>query len=363
MLGTNHLVHHVWLWLSFGSPATAWGLLVLGVAIICWALAYGKKPAPLIPGRFVKPALWLGLLGLPLLHLVTVLFFQHTLSSGEGMEHALAVHYSELIDGELARRGLPALDLSAAASDAERLRLAGKQLVEKGLPARDLVITGSRLSSADSAVNALPSDLYFYLPRRGANAAANPDAAAPPLGPRGVALGRRPDLLLDVVLGSGSIFPVFPSRALPGFPTAAAEVELVDGGFAHNSPIEAAVLWGATHIILIEASPPVRQERTSFATNAIASFNHLYEQSQLLDARARGKVAIFTLAPSPPHLCVLDFADILIEDSIARGYADALGRSAGVSDPAPTAAGRFRKELGEPVFVDLLPELKKNLKP
>jgi hypothetical protein len=135
-------------------------------------------------------------------------------------------------------------------------------------------------------------------------------------------------------------------------------MELVDGGFAHNSPIEAAVLWGATHVILIEASPQVRQERTNFATNAIASFNHLYEQSQLLDARARGKVAIFTLSPGPPHLCVLDFADNLIEDSIARGYADANGRS---TDDMPSAlaprrspgVARFRKEHGEPVFTDL----------
>jgi hypothetical protein len=134
-------------------------------------------------------------------------------------------------------------------------------------------------------------------------------------------------------------------------------MELVDGGFAHNSPIEAAVLWGATHIILIEASPQVRLERTNFATNAMASFTHLYEQSQLLDARARGKVAIFTLAPRPPHVCVLDFADNLIEDSIARGYNDALGLSVDEFGDAKagqtTSGGRFRKELGEPVFVDL----------
>jgi hypothetical protein len=314
--------------------------------------------ALVIPGRFVRPALWLGLIGLPLLHVVTVFFFQHTLSGGEGMERALATHYPELIDGELARRALPKLDLSTASSDAERLRLAGKQLVERGLPARDLVITGSRLSSADKAVNALPSDLYFYLPRNSANAADTDGAVAPPFGPRRIALRDRPDLLLDVVLGSGSIFPVFPSRSLPDFPTSAAEVELVDGGFAHNSPIEAAVLWGATHIILIEASPQVRLERTNFATNAVASFSHLYEQSQLLDARARGKVAIFTLAPDPPHLCVLDFADNLIEDAIARGYADARGHSSedlNVRTRGATSAARarFRKEHGEPVFVEL----------
>jgi predicted acylesterase/phospholipase RssA/ABC-type phosphate/phosphonate transport system substrate-binding protein len=362
MLGTSHLVHHLWLWLSFGSPAAGWGLLVLGVAAVALALMRSRKGSLVISGRFVRPVLWLGLIGLPLLHIVTVLFFQHTLSGGEGMERALATHYPELIDGELARRGLPALDLSTAASDVERLRMAGKQIVERGLPARDLVITGSRLQSSDKFVNALPSDLYFYLARHETKPAATEGPRTPPFGPRGFTLRERPDLLLDVVLGSGSIFPVFPSRSLPDFPAAGAEVDLVDGGFAHNSPIEAAVLWGATHIIVIEASPQVRLERTNFATNAVATFAHLYEQSQLLDARARGKVAIFTLAPRPPHLCVLDFADNLIEDSIARGYADARGHSTDDAASATTRrtssrAARFRKEAGEPAFVDLRTDL------
>jgi predicted acylesterase/phospholipase RssA/ABC-type phosphate/phosphonate transport system substrate-binding protein len=358
MLGTNHLVHHVWLWLSFGASASAWGLLVLGMVVLAIAFTRSPKWSLVISGRFVRPLLWLGLIGLPLLHIVTVLFFQHTLSGGEGMERALATYYPDLVDGELARRGLPALDLCATTNDSERLRAIGKQILERGLPARDLVITGSRLSSTDKDVSALPSDLYFYLSHTGANAAATGGAVTPPFGPRGIALRERPDLMLDVVLGSGSIFPVFPSRPLPNFPATDAETELIDGGFAHNSPIEAAVLWGATHVILIEASPQVRLERTSFATNAVASFTHLYEQSQLLDARARGKVAIFTLAPRSPHLCVLDFADNLIEDSIARGYADAHGRSSNGTDAVapsdtPSAAARFRKEHGEPVFVDL----------
>jgi hypothetical protein len=247
----------------------------------------------------------------------------------------------------LSRRAQPPLDLPTTLNNSERLRSIGRQIVERGLPPRDLVITGSRLESTSAAVNALPSDLYFQLPRySGEQTGAETNTRRPPpfFGSRGVALGERPDLILDIVLGSGSIFPVFPSRTLPAFPAPGAEMELVDGGFAHNSPIEAAVLWGATHIVLIEASPPARQQRTNFVTNVAASFDHLYEQSQLLDARARGKVAIFTLAPRPPHLCVLDFANNLIEDSISRGYEDALGR---------WGAGRFRKEPGEPVFVNL----------
>jgi adenylate kinase len=33
------------------------------------------------------------------------------------------------------------------------------------------------------------------------------------------------------------------------------DVSIIDGGFVHNSPIEAAVKLEATHIIMIEASP------------------------------------------------------------------------------------------------------------
>ena len=79
----------------------------------------------------------------------------------------------------------------------------------------------------------------------------------------------------------------------------------------------------------------------------------------------RGRVAIFSLSPQPPHLCVLDFADNLIADSIERGYHDVAGKpfrtadndaSPGIIEPLfrrSPGEPRFRKELGEPVFIDL----------
>jgi predicted acylesterase/phospholipase RssA len=186
----------------------------------------------------------------------------------------------------------------------------------------------------------LPSDIYFYL-------AADSNSADPPFGNRGISLSKRPSILLDVMLGSGSIFPIFPSRRVNGVPKPDDSIELIDGGFAHNSPVEAAVLWGATHIVLIEASPRKRVERTNFLQNASASFSHLYQQAQLLDARSRERVVVFSLAPEPPHMCVLDFSDNLITNSIDRGYRDAARTSA---DGPP----RFKKEPGLPVFVDVL---------
>jgi len=47
-------------------------------------------------------------------------------------------------------------------------------------------------------------------------------------------------------------------------------------------------------------------------------------------------------------MCVLDFADNLIAASIERGYHDA-------SMEAASMDLRFRKELGEPIFVEVRP--------
>ena len=41
------------------------------------------------------------------------------------------------------------------------------------------------------------------------------------------------------------------------------------------------MLWGATHIVLIEASPHERAGRENFLQNATASLDHLYDQAQL----------------------------------------------------------------------------------
>ncbi len=109
------------------------------------------------------------------------------------------------------------------------------------------------------------------------------------------------------------------------------------------------MLWGATHVILIEATPTGRSPRRNFAGNAATAFAHLHKQTQLVDSRSKQRVVVFTLTPEPPHLCVLDFADNLIEQSIATGNRDATGQREGRANE-PGSYPRFRKELGEPVF-------------
>ncbi|MBT6154224.1 MAG: PhnD/SsuA/transferrin family substrate-binding protein [Planctomycetaceae bacterium] len=337
-LGTNHWWHHAWLWIGFGVRASAWSLLGLGVAALLMEAVRAKRGRHIsIPSWLTWSTLAAGLLGLPLLQIITVASIEETLSGGQGMEHAVAEKFPRLIDAHLEQQGQPPLDLEGTVMDADRLQATSRQIVERQLMQRDLVMTGSCLSQTSDD---LPSDIYFYLP-------ADSDSADPPFGNRGISLLQRPSILLDVMLGSGSIFPIFPSRRVNGVPNPDDSIELIDGGFAHNSPVEAAVLWGATHIVLIEATPRRRVERTNFLQNASASFSHLYQQAQLLDARSRERVVVFSLAPDPPHMCVLDFSDNLIADSIDRGYHDAARTSA---DGPP----RFKKEPGLPVFLKVV---------
>ena len=84
----------------------------------------------------------------------------------------------------------------------------------------------------------LPSDLYFYA--SGREVGSLPDFTAQHVGFR-----EHPSILLDAIMGSGSIFPVCPLRPLEDFPRPGERIELVDGGFSHNSPVEAAVRCGA----------------------------------------------------------------------------------------------------------------------
>jgi predicted acylesterase/phospholipase RssA/ABC-type phosphate/phosphonate transport system substrate-binding protein len=201
-------------------------------------------------------------------------------------------------------------------------------ILQNHLLVRDLVITGSKLTAhvEGGPVNKMPGDLYFYAP------AALPESPAP-ADRRFLRLGEEatPERdLLDVVVGSASIFPLFPGRAL----RPDANYALVDGGFAHNIPVEAAVRWNASQVLVIEASPedsgPTRG--LTFMSNAFAAFNLLFAEAQQTDMTSKGSVPLFEIRPtgakckgSPglTELDLFDFTDDLATRSIQLGAAEA----------------------------------------
>jgi predicted acylesterase/phospholipase RssA/ABC-type phosphate/phosphonate transport system substrate-binding protein len=208
------------------------------------------------------------------------------------------------------------------------LRLMSTEIVNRTEEHRDLVITGSLLGEAGG-------DKYFFWP-------GTSDPSVNPFPDRGIPIKERSNLLLDVTIGSGTIYPMFPARAVKGLKADPnKETHLIDGGFSHNSPIEAAVLWGATHILLIEASassPQKGRRDASFASNAIDAFGYLYDQAQINDVRAKGNVAVFTLRPERPLTALLDFGFHFADRAITSGERDARSR-------------RFVRQVASPYFV------------
>jgi predicted acylesterase/phospholipase RssA/ABC-type phosphate/phosphonate transport system substrate-binding protein len=339
MLGNNHTWHHLWLIVSYGAPWTGWFLMAGGLLalLLQWLLAKRQKHLAIrrrVSGYFFLTTL----LGLPLLLLLSLFLMDRTLSGSEGIENVLVHKCTWVIDRKLQREGLPPLKKETTGSSKERLAALSKQIIERGLLQRDLTMTGSCLSKTSKD---LPGDLYFF-------AAGQGNSPEQKFGDQGVSLDRFPTMLLDVMMGSGAAYPIFPPRLLEDYPMPGDKVELVDGGFAHNSPLEAAVRWGATHIVLVEAFLEGRVSGNNLLQNAGGAVEHLWLQAQQVDARNHGKVVIYSLRPQPPHVCLLDFADNLIQKAIDKGYREARGEIPGsklVGQP------RFRKELGEPVFL------------
>ncbi|MCA1643641.1 MAG: patatin-like phospholipase family protein [Acidobacteria bacterium] len=342
----THLWWHLSLLLTFDLYLTAICLGVMGLLTMYLLLRrHDFKSCFRVTHTLMRGGLVIVLAAL----VAYSLFKGKTLSQSDIVESTLADKITRLVSPQAAAK-------LASAKKADMPRILSTLSREDIAPTlkRDLIITGSLLEGESAAaapglqLNAsLPPDLYFYHNQRkcAGSQRDSPDAAVCDPAPPADSLGRFKDFevggknyLLDVVIGSSSIYPIFPSRPLEGVGN------IVDGGFAHNSPIEAAVMWKATHIILIEASPLTRTSESYLWQNAQNAFNHLYYQAQLSDLRAHGKVEMFILRPEElrvePSMCTFDFNPRAVQHAIERGAMDA----SNYVNP------HFERVPGEPVF-------------
>jgi predicted acylesterase/phospholipase RssA/ABC-type phosphate/phosphonate transport system substrate-binding protein len=352
-------------WQAIGYPAAKW-LLALPTCAAWLALrltesadqglsesdaALSRRP---ILARYTLAAAAFALL--PVFTILSLVYWSGgTLFQEADIERAYASHFADLTRGEV---GTPEVDLSAPLDVllpdlSERM----VEKIKKNPRKRDLVITGSALSGPEGGV----TDRYFCIPAEGGRLSQFKTGKAvemSPLGARAVDLTEQgkdhdyPKLLLGVVRGSGTLFPGFPPVIIKAFPTNDSSVSLIDGGFVHNSPVEAAVQWGASHIILIEAAPrslrATEKERgtamsnqNDLLQNTGEAFNYLFDQAQLSDVRSRKKVAIFVLRPDGQNfLGLMDFCRGKIRDAIETGRNDAAG-------------ARFEWQYGEPHFLTI----------
>ncbi len=347
MLGHNHLLHHLWLWCRIGAEFTAMTMLFTGAIyyfVSRLASDPGRQELRIRRGR-IHWVLTLGVLGLPLLQLITMLINEKTLSTGDGIRQTLVRGFSSMLEQHATYHEMD-YDVSAEQTLEKRLSAMGQWMVESGLIKRDLVLTTTAI---DRNRPEIPSELYFYLK-------SDAESEEPRFGNRGIDLQTAPDQLMNVVLGSSAIYPAFPGQVVEGMPDAGDRLELVDGGFAHNAPVEAAVLWGATHVLLVDVSPIVTRDGVNLADSMIRGFGHLLKQSQLSDERSRSEVVVVNLQPRFERpLCIIDFSSNLIKRGIDFGHQDALGTTRSEShDGILLELPPFAVSYGRPDFIELL---------
>ena len=141
-------------------------------------------------------------------------------------------------------------------------------------------------------------------------------------------------LVMRVAFASGSPFPVFPAHriALPGI----GEELLVDGGYAHNVPVEASKRLGARRVLVINSSPraePAAAQAGEGGFRYVGNLTwllrgiipYLYERSQVEDALSAEDLLVGLVAPSAdPHgwPFLTDFRDEVIERLFAEAEKD-----------------------------------------
>jgi hypothetical protein len=377
----NHWIDHSWMlvtlicnW-SFPYPLVI-GLFIAAVGAVIWRSFDWTMRRPYLVWA-MSILLVVGAIGL-----VMETFFRASApSKTTGIEDAFAEKLPILIQKTID----PHFVIASGQHSECALRQISQALLDpsgRGLQ-RDLVITTSRLpmdmsgkpdltpdekqneEAQANLVNGLQDDLYFYF-RANRN-----ERLKPPLDRRFIPLKRNTDKLLDVVIGSSTIYPIFPSRVLTSVQLGNEEkdmekidrMSIVDGGYIHNIPIEAAVKWKATHIILIEASPtPLQSTPKDFWDNSMMAFGYLFNQAQLTDKLVRGATETFELRPTSfcekqdtlpscvgpsntpdPNMDTFDFSLPLVTNAFLRGSEDVAGNG---GRPKPL----FQRVPGPPLF-------------
>ncbi|MFK7987489.1 MAG: patatin-like phospholipase family protein [Sandaracinaceae bacterium] len=149
--------------------------------------------------------------------------------------------------------------------------------------------------------------------------------------------------MVDTAAASGALFPIFGRHIME---IGGREAIFVDGGYAHNIPIEAASLWGATIIVVIRASPLATAVTGEDALDHLAqAFETLYERAQRSDDATEHGTAVFEIGPTESY-AILSFHPDDLAASVRDGRVAARGDGIfGASGFAEVSSGRPRLEL------------------
>ncbi len=164
--------------------------------------------------------------------------------------------------------------------------------------------------------------------------------------------------VINKAFASGSPFPVFPATLVSIASVDREETEnneigknmewLVDGGYAHNIPIEAANALGAETILVISSSPLhqavvkkdgfMRNVFGNLSRNLTRLFPYLFERSQVEDAVRAQQSLVITLSPAGdtdnwPGLT--DFRGVTVKNMIEHAQEDIFRRIGTVESWGP----------------------------
>jgi phosphoserine phosphatase/predicted acylesterase/phospholipase RssA len=184
-----------------------------------------------------------------------------------------------------------------------------KATLESGAFRANLIVTGTMLSDEPCpAIGGRVSAGPIYSCFEG------PDACVKPTD-RWQVFGRAvPKRALPAVFASGAPFPVFPPKKV-SMPNGC-EVPLVDGGYAHNVPLEAAVASEARQVLVINASPQPtssvsrwRNVASGLLQGAPRILGFMFTQAQALDQNVGRELMVAALGPRyrPDWPFLLDF--------------------------------------------------------
>lgn len=150
--------------------------------------------------------------------------------------------------------------------------------------------------------------------------------------------------MIDTAASSGALFPIFGMHELV---VDGRHSRFIDGGYGHNIPIEAAMLWGAGIIVVIRASPEGSTPGADdILGNLAQAFETLYDRAQRPDdPRARG-TAVFEVGPTQSYE-ILSFHP----DDLARAVLD--GRAA-AAHPSIVGEAGFAELSGAAPRVELV---------
>lgn len=288
--------------LATGALSGRWGLAVRGdhsyvAAMAAAATVIGAAFLPLVAATAtgygsmleLTGPYWSGLIGAGVVASVALLFFAHA------PRRRVPCFLRGGLDGLMRdRRGVVTTSLAgtmvglfafciacwvllvapAVYSNVRAVRAFGEALSEDqlwtGSFQANLVVTGTllRATQCSSARTINAGGLYFCF--EGQEGCGTPTG-----GPWQVFRKPAPARALDAVFASGSAFPVFPPH-LARLPDGC-EVHLVDGGYAHNIPLEAASMSDARQVLILNASPDPLDD----AVPPPGGFRHALQQAQL----------------------------------------------------------------------------------